>query len=70
MSAFVSRFRDIIPLLLLNTGEAMSKVLCPVLGSPVEESHGYAGGNPVKSNKEDEGTGASVHSGSGQKAQG
>lgn len=46
------------PSTLLNTGEATSEVLGPVLGSLVQKRHGYTGTTPVQGNKDDQGTGA------------
>jgi len=45
---------------LLSTGEATPSVVCPVLGSPVEERHGCTGESPANGLKVDEGSGASL----------
>lgn len=45
--------------LLLRTGEATPGLLCPVLGSTVQETHGHAGQNPEKVNKDDRNLGHS-----------
>lgn len=37
---------------LLSTGEAMWRVLYPVLGSPVQEGHGLAGVRPAQGHKD------------------
>lgn len=37
---------------LFNTGEATSGVLCPVLGSPVQGTHGHAELSPVKGHRD------------------
>lgn len=48
-----SRSREAI-LPLSRTAEAMSEVLHPVLGSPIQEKQGTAGENPVEGHKDDE----------------
>jgi len=45
---------------LLSTGGATPGVLCPVLGSSVQERHGHAGHSQMKCHKDDQGTGASL----------
>ena len=47
------------PLSLLCTVGATSGVLCPILGSPVQERQGPTQVSPVKHHKDGEGTGAS-----------
>ena len=44
----------------LCPSEAPSAVLCPVLGSPVQERGGAAGESPAQGYEDEEGTGASV----------
>jgi len=53
-----SRSRQV--LLSLCPSEASSGVLCPVLGSPVQERQGTAGHSPAEGYKDGEGTGASL----------
>ncbi|KAJ7395873.1 rna-directed dna polymerase from mobile element jockey-like [Pitangus sulphuratus] len=48
------------PASLLSPGEATSGVLCPVLGSSVQERYGAPGAGPVEGDKDDGGTGASL----------
>lgn len=43
-------------MIFLLRSEATSGVLHSVLGSPVQEEHGYTGENAVKGHKDDEGT--------------
>lgn len=45
---------------LLSIGEAVCGVLCPVIGSPVQQTHGHAGESPAKGHKDEQGTGASL----------
>lgn len=46
---------------LLSTSDTpRSGMLCPVLGSPVQERQGLCGASPAKGYRDDEGTGASV----------
>lgn len=45
-----------IGLTLLSTGEATAGVLCPVLGSAVQESTEHKGESLTKGHKRDEGT--------------
>lgn len=45
---------------MLSPGEAMSGVLCPVLGSPVKQSQGTTGDGPVEDCENNEGSGAPV----------
>lgn len=43
-----------------STGDTISVVLCPVMGSPVQEGQGHTGANTVKGYEGGEGTGSSV----------
>jgi len=45
---------------LLYSGEAPSAVLCPVLGSPVQEKQATTGKSPAEGYEDGEGTGTSL----------
>lgn len=45
---------------LLNTDEATSGMLHPILDFPVHERHGHTGDSPTEGHKDDEGTGVSL----------
>lgn len=56
------------PCVIFSTGEATPGTLCPVLGFPVQESHGQVGESPTKGHEDDEGTGASLLRGKAERA--
>lgn len=54
-ASVASRLREVIPITLLSSGEAIHGVLCPVLGSSVQEKQAHVVERATKYHRDDYG---------------